>query len=232
MQITISSRKLRPVLFGIMALIIALGLAVEVLRPVYKLKRRSGVVPLLSLSYEQNVPTWYSSGLLLTCALVLAVIAAAARKSGRGGAAHWWGLAAGFAYISLDELVSIHEAAGGWARLSGVLYYSWVVPAAVLVAALGIVYLRFLARLPAPFRRRFVLCGAIYVAGAVGMELPLGYWAEREGTHNVGYALIDLVEEALEMLGLNLFLLALLEYAGAQSFTIGFSPPAAAERRP
>ena len=237
MQITVSSRKLRPILLGIMALIIAAGLAVEVLRPIYKLKRRSGIVPLLSLSYEQNVPTWYSAALLLTCALLLAVIAAGARALERAPApapapapareelhvAHWWGLAAGFTYISLDEVVSFHEAASGLLTLSGVLYFSWVVPATALLLLLGLAYWKFLAHLPLPVRRRFLLCGGIYVAGAVGMELPLGYWTEREGNNNLGYALIDHVEEALEMLGVNLFLLALVDYLGAQGASVRFA---------
>lgn len=224
MLITVSSRKLRPILLGIMALVVTAGVAVEVLRPIWRLKRRSGILPLLSLSYEQNVPTWYSAAILLACAALLAVIAAGVRARGERHVAHWCGLAAGFAYISLDEVVSLHEAASGWLKLSGVLYFSWVVPAAALLLVLGVVYLRFLADLSAPFRRRFVLCGGIYVAGAVGMELPLGYWSEREGINNLGYALIDHLEEALEMLGVNLFLLALLDYAGAQGFRVGFAP--------
>lgn len=227
MQITLSSRKLRPILLGVMAAVIAAGLLVELLRVTLQLKRRSGILPLFSLSYEANVPTWYSSALLFTCALVLAVVAAAARQQRQRFVPHWYGLAAGFLYISLDELVSIHEATG-WLKLSGVLYFSWVIPAAALLLVLGIVYLKFLAHLPAPFRRRFVLCGGIYVAGAVGMELPLGWWTEREGTNNLGYALIDHVEEGLEMLGVNLFLLALLDYLAAQGVGLGFAPPAPA----
>ena len=48
------------------------------------------------------------------------------------------------------------------------------------------------------------------------MELPLGYWTERHGNDNLVYALIDLVEESLELLGVSLFLVALVEYLGAR----------------
>lgn len=233
MEVTVSKAKLRAVLFGLMAAVAVAGLAVEVLRPILRLRSRSGVVPLLSLSYEQNVPTWYSSSLMLACSLALAVAALGARREG-GYRKHWWGLSAGFAAISLDEIVGLHEEVSSFLDLGGVLYFSWVVPATIVVAALGIVYLRFLTHLPRETRVRFIVAGAIYVTGAVVMELPLGYWTEKAGSDNLGYALIDFVEESMEMLGANLFLLSLVEHLGAGGWTIRFvragaGPSAAAE---
>lgn len=235
MEITVSQTRLRAVLFGLMAVVAAAGLAVEVLRPVLRLKSRSGVVPLLSLSYEQNVPTWYASSLMLACSLALAVAALGARREG-GYRKHWWGLSAGFAAISLDEVVGLHEEASSLFNFGGVLYFGWVIPAAVVVAVVGLAYLRFLAHLPRETRVRFIVSGAIYVAGAVVMELPLGYWTERAGSDNLGYALIDFVEESMEMLGANLFLIALIEHLGAGGWTLRFAraasgPPATAELR-
>ncbi|WP_228680788.1 hypothetical protein [Myxococcus xanthus] len=46
------------------------------------------------------------------------------------------------------------------------------------------------------------------------MELPLGWWAEQHGNDNLVYALIDHVEEALELIGASLFLAALAEELG------------------
>jgi hypothetical protein len=226
-DITISKTRLRPVLLALMALVAGAGLAVELLKPIYKLNTRRGVVPIFSLSYEQNVPTWYSSSLLLVCSLLLAITAAGARKTRQGFVSHWAGLAAAFLYISLDEFVQLHEGAGGGLKLNGVLYFSWVVPASIVVAFLGVIYLRFLAHLPRITRVRFIVAGTLYVAGALGMELPLGYWTERAGTDNVVYAAIDFVEESMEMLGMNLFLLALVDYLGAQGFSLAFAAPAA-----
>jgi hypothetical protein len=66
-------------------------------------------------------------------------------------------------------------------------------------------------------RRQFLIAGAIYVGGALGMELPLGWWTERAGSDNLVYALIDGVEETMELSGTTLFLLALVEYLGASA---------------
>jgi hypothetical protein len=41
------------------------------------------------------------------------------------------------------------------------------------------------------------------------MELPLGWWAERAGDDNLGYGLLDWIEETLELAGTTTFLLAL-----------------------
>ncbi len=230
MQITLSGARLQTALFALLAAVAGAGLAVEVLKPILRLKSRSGVVPLLSLSYEQNVPTWYTSCLLFACSLTLAAIAVGARRAGKF-VRHWWGLAAAFLYISLDEVVEIHEAASSWLDLGGVLYFSWVIPAAVVVAAFGLAYLRFLAHLPRGTRSRFLLAASLYVTGALALELPLGYWTEQAGSDNLVYALIDFVEESLEMLGVNLFLVSLVDYLGVQGWTIGFSQ-AAPEPRP
>src|SRR5262249_47521175 len=74
MDVVITKAGLRPLLFGSTAAVAAAGVLVEVLRPIYGLKTRSGVVPLFSLSQEENVPTFYSAILLLACALLLSFV--------------------------------------------------------------------------------------------------------------------------------------------------------------
>lgn len=205
-----------------MAVVVGAGLAVEILKATVSLGDYKIIVPLFSLSYEQNIPTWYSSALLLSVSASLAFIASGTRKTGAPFVRHWWGLSAAFLYISLDETASIHEGAG-FLKLHGVLYFSWVIPASVIVAAIGVAYLRFLAHLPRRTRVRFIVSGAIYVFGALVMELPLGYWTERQGSRNFVYAAIDVVEEGMEILGATLFLLALAGYISERRFALSLS---------
>ena len=133
---------------------------------------------------------------------------------------HWCLLAVAFLYISLDEAVTIHEDLSRLFDFGGVFYFGWVLPAAVVVVLMGIFYVPFLLHLSERTRWQFVLSGAIYVGGALGVELLLGYWTDSHGTKNLGYGLIDLVEESMEILGLSLFFLALLEFLSAESRTI------------
>ncbi|HVK71731.1 MAG TPA: hypothetical protein VM734_00365 [Kofleriaceae bacterium] len=188
----------------------ALGLAVELVHLARHTDAVEAAVGLLSLSYEQNLPTWYASSLLLACAALLAAIADDAGARRRRFHRHWWVLAAGFAAMSLDEVSELHERLGGLiAPASDVLYFDWVIPAGVAVAAIAIAFVPFLRALPPRRRRDVLLAAALYLGGALAMELPLGWWTARHGDGGGGYALIDWVEETLELAGASWFLLVL-----------------------
>lgn len=171
------------------------------------------IASFFSLSSEANLPTWLASTLLFSCALLLVAIARTASARRDRHRWHWAALAVVFLYMSLDEAVEIHEhlayvSPGG----SGVFYFGWIFPAAGFVAVVGAAYVPFLRALPRLARRRFVVAGALYVGGALLMELPLGWWTDNYGADNLGYALIDLVEEALELAGAGTFAVALWAY--------------------
>lgn len=183
------------------------GLAIELVHTRSHADAVETLVDLFSLSYEGNVPTWYASSLLFTCALVLTAIALDAGRH----RVHWYGLAIGFFTMSLDEAIEIHEHLGGLVDGDGPLYFDWVIPAALLVAAVAALYLPFLRALPARRRRQFIMAGAIYLGGALVVELPLGWWTQRAGDDNATYALIDWIEETLELVGASFFLYALAE---------------------
>ncbi len=184
------------------------------------------LVDVFSLSQERNLPTWYSSMLLLACAALLAAMGAGARQARAPFATHWFALGGIFAYISIDESASFHERLNPVVDLHGVLYFGWIVPVAALLLALAVVSVPFLRHLHRTVRRRFVIAGAIYVGGALLIELPLGWWTERAGDHNLVYALLDFVEESMEILGATLFFLALLDHFGESHREVHVSPAA------
>jgi hypothetical protein len=179
----------------------------------------SDLIDYFSLSEESNVPTWYSSALLLANAGAFALIAAT-RGPGKGELrVHWAGLALLFLYMSIDEMVQIHEwlnalppLQGFHGGLHGFLYFSWVIPAAIVVTLIALAYLPFLRRLPRATRKGLILAGAVYVGGAIGVELLLGKWTDLHGEENMGYALIDAVEEGMEIAGASILLSTLLGY--------------------
>ena len=135
-------------------------------------------------------------------------------------------------YISLDEFVQLHEEMNDWFDLGGILYFGWVIPAGFAVALFALTYAGFLIHLPRSVRTQFCLAGATYVTGALGIELLLGYWTDIAGNRNFTYALIDLVEESLEMLGVSLFFLALADYLCTPSGTVQIALQAKATPRP
>ena len=208
----ISQARLKRVLTLAWAVLVFAGFGVEYWKYILD-GERTNLVYFLGLGYEGNLPTWYSSTLLLLCSLQLALIATGQTERQTPFAKHWWILAAGFLYMSMDETAQVHENAGKWFDFSGVLFYGWVIPASILVLLIGVSYMRFLAHLPRRVRYQFILSGAIYVGGAVGLDFALGWWVDRAGTKNFTYGLIDWVEESMEIMGTSLFLCSLTEYS-------------------
>jgi hypothetical protein len=204
------------------------GLTVEVLKWTYRWKGRTGVVPLLSLSYEENIPTYYSAMIVLFASVMSALLAAATWRERRSSSIAWWGLCAGFFYISVDEVLQLHERWGSQIHTSGVLHFSWVIPAGCVLVVVAALYAPFLYRMPKPTRHRLLLSGAVYVIGAVVLELPLGAWTEEKGEKNLEYALIDWVEETMEMTGIGLYLLTTFDLLAARGASLRFGAPAPA----
>lgn len=183
-----------------------------------------GLVPVFDLKLEANIPTWYSSFALLLCSLLLAVIASAKKIEGNSYAPHWVVLAFIFLFLSLDETASIHEGLNllrSQLKVSGFLFYFWVIPYAAFVLIFVLAYLRFLGALPAKTRLLFFLAGSVYVAGAIGMEIMEARYASFYGenmlynsnsSQSMMYEIMTIVEEFLEMLGVLVFIYALLSY--------------------
>lgn len=202
---------LRRRLLVAVALISVCGLGVELVHawaPDIGGDLGDALVQKLSLSYEANLPTWFSSSLLLACAVAAGSIAAARPPLHR----HWWGITAVATWISLDEAAELHEHLGGHFGTTGLLYYDWVIPATAVVLALALVFVPFVRELAAPTRMRLVIAGALYVTGALVMDMPLGWWTENHGSDGLGYAAIDWVGETLELVGVSLALVALVRH--------------------
>ena len=176
---------------------------------------RDTFVRLTWLDGEANIPAWFSAALLLLAAFLLAAIASAERRV--GGQAALWSLLAGiFVLLSLDEVAQLHELSIRPLRdhfhATGLLYFTWIVPAGVAATAAAVGYSGFLASLPRRSRSLFLLSGAIYVGGALFVEAISGRQASLHGEHTVAYHLIVTVEELLEMSGVVLFIYALLDH--------------------
>lgn len=175
---------------------------------------RDTLIEFFSVSSEGKIPTWFSGLALVACALVLLVIAVD-RMRARDVYRHFWLLlSAIFFYMSFDEVTQVHEEIGpqlGSALGASGFLAGWVVPAMIVLAVLGVAYLRFVMALDPRSRRLMVAAGVIYVAGALGMEL-VGNAYRLENVRDITYGIIATVEEIFEMGGIVLFLYALLDH--------------------
>jgi hypothetical protein len=180
-----------------------------------------GLIDLFDADAESTVPAWYSSSTLLLCSFVIATIAWLEKAKGAPFVPHWAGLSLVFLFLSLDEALGIHERTIGPLRPivnapGGVGYSPWVIPYAAFALLVALAYLRFLAHLSPQMRRLFLLAGALYVGGAAGMEVVGSHYILRHSDESMTYVLLATIEELLEMLGVVIFIYALLSYLAAQ----------------
>lgn len=168
------------------------------------------------LDAENNFPTYYASFTILICAGLLAVITFLRARQKAPYTLQWGGLALIFLLMSIDEYMSFHEVLGSnlskWLLPNGVLASPWVIPGAVGVLILGLAFVPFVFHLPPRTRNLVILSGAIYVFGALIMDIISGHYVTRYGMGNIGYELQVYVEETLEMIGIALFTFTLLDY--------------------
>lgn len=150
------------------------------------------LLQLFELDEENNLPTWFSSFVLLNNSVVL-VLAAHGVTSHR---MHWQILAVGFLVLAMDEVAGLHE------TFHSSIDDNWTLYAAPLVALVAVGFVPFLLSLPRKTAVWFVIAGALYVGGALGVE----FLAQDMDEESLDYALAVALEEGAEMSGALLFL--------------------------
>ena len=161
---------------------------------------------LFDLDEENNLPSWYSSIALFITSIFLWLCAREKQAIGDAWKRQWKILALGFLVLSIDEVAGMHE------TFNSVVKINWAIPGGLLAVIIGFLFLPFLLNLERETAKLFVISGVIYVGGAIGVELlavPLR-------VDSLQYYLMTLWEEGMEMIGVLLFLHALLRYMSGQ----------------
>ena len=158
-------------------------------------------IALFDLDEEESFGTWFSSVNLLFAALLS--FYQSTRLTGRDARMRYWWLALGlgFALMSVDEVVGLHE------LVNTVFDESvWTTASLVIVVVSGAVFLPFLWHYRVRTGALLALGGVVFVAGAVGLEHYAGF-----DVNSLRYNMITAAEECLEMLGVIIAIFAILE---------------------
>lgn len=175
------------------------------------------LLKLINLNGEKNIPTPFSTVLLLLCSILLSTISTI-RIHRRQIAYPWIILASIFLFLAVDEFVGIHERLCRPVKTllnnpSGAFRFGWVVPYGVFVAVLAATYSRFILGIPPRPRRLMLIAAFVYVTGAFGFEMVEGWYSDLFGTRgDLAYKILTMFEESLEMIGLVTFVYALMVY--------------------
>jgi hypothetical protein len=217
--IRISMQRVLRVLLSVVATLVITGTAANVIShhvaptPEHKLAK---LMNRFDLNFEPSIPAWYSASALLVSSGLLFVIGISKWQAKDSLFKHWLVLGILFLGLSADEAARFHEMIHivivSQIEVSGIFYFPWVVPALIFVGFVGICYIPFLRKLDRRSAKLFLAAGAIYVMGAVGMEIIAGPLAERFGFLSTPHVICEVIEETLEMLGIVTFIYALLDY--------------------
>ncbi len=178
------------------------------------------------LNREDSIPTFVSSMGLGICSLLLFVVAHLVKRNRSSGFLYWIGLAILFLYMAVDETVRIHEKLGG--PLRGVynpeaLYdMVWLIPYGALAILVGVIYLRFVLRLPGETKVLFIVSGLVYLSGVAGFEYLGGRQDALYGIGNFAYQAFVVLEEGLELLGMGIFMYSILNHIRINFGTVRF----------
>ena len=168
------------------------------------------------LDAEGNIPTFYSFLALLFSSVLLGAIAHVKILDNDRYKKNWKILSFIFLYLSLDEIGQLHEdltyPMQKLLHPTGFLYAAWIVPIGFIAAIFALSYSKFLFHLPVSTKKLFIAAAALYIGGAMGVEMLGGYVASTTGQKNVFYVIVITLEESLEMLGIVIFIHALISY--------------------
>ena len=226
LEFFVSARKAARFLLTVVTVLVLLSLIGQFnhyFLPDYPL--RELFAELTNVDEEENFPTLYSASALLISSALLAIIAYAKKLAGERYVQHWGALSIIFLILSLDEFLGLHEKVieplRHTLKAGGLFYYTWVIPGAIFVLVCLLSFMRFLAALPVKTRRLILIAGTVYIGGALGVEMLDGYYAQMYSNDSMMYSTLTTIEEFMEMLGIVIFIYALLSYIS--SFMKGVS---------
>lgn len=181
------------------------------------------IAPFFNVGVEANLPTFYSSVLLLGAASCFLLASHASKLC-----AHkkiitnsWRMLAVFFALLSLDEFVAFHEklklimtAMGKYIFIPNFMKSVWYSSAIVICLALLAFLIPLLRSLSPKVKGLFIFSGLAFIGGAIGVEaVSLRVMNNSQDfSFDFLYLLLSTLEEFLEMAGVSLAIYAILVY--------------------
>jgi len=173
-----------------------------------------GLVRLFDFNAEQNLPTLFSTILLIINGVLFFILGKSVSSETRNKWI-WYFFAFVFFFLALDEFSEIHESLSKpfheLFNTKGILYYAWVIPYGLLFLLLVLFFVPLWWRMELRIRILFALSAFLYVLGAIGFEMLGGKEFQKMGDQlTLKCSLLATAEEILEIGGLILLFYVLL----------------------
>lgn len=214
--LSVARRRVRDGLIVVTVLLLAASTLVKSMNVAWGNDYIFGLLRVLWVDAEGNLPTWFSSTLLLSGS-GLAFLIGFARRSQHLPHVSWLVLSGLVLGLSIDESASIHEISTGYAKGAGGFglfreggtSFAWVVFALPLIIVGSWYCARFLRTLDDPVRNRLGIGLAIWMTGVFGIEALTGQVVGLQ-TRTWTYLVLATLEEGAEMTGAIVFIDGLL----------------------
>ena len=228
MNIHVKKNTIPKILLGIVGILFILHASQLIAYYLIADSNKFDFIELLDFDYEGNLPSFYSALAILLAAFLLLIIAYKKFLNNESFKRHWAILCIIFIGLSLDEGLGLHEELGDFVEslqlfeATGFLYFAWIVPYGLLLTLFLFSYSKFIFSLPKTTMLKFVSAGGIFIFGALGLESISAKEADLNGSTTILYSALYTIEELCEMLGIVLFIHALLEYISKDIGEINF----------
>jgi len=179
------------------------------------------VVEWLLLSSESNPSTWFSSFVLLVAAGALLLLAFS-EPEGTTARRRWKQMALVPLLLSLDEVAETHERMGYWVQFDGATSITgrvWVLPGVLVLAGLGLLFGSFVFQQSRRVVAVLVVGAALTIGGGVIVE-TIGGVLQEHGHRMMTLRVLTTIEENLEMLGIGVAAIGLLDVAGRRGIRL------------
>ncbi len=214
MEMNINPKKLLRVFIGIALVLTALALL-----GIGQIWDERFLV--FSLLFELNshitISTWYALILFLIAAIFAGFITWDHTLRRQPFTRHWGYLTLVFVLMCIDEFANLHNLVlnnlgafmGGG---DGVFHYAWIIPGLLIVVGFAVFFLLFFIRMPYTPRNGIAGGLAIFVAGAVVIEMLTGWLITNYDLLGLHMLLLTTVEELAEMIGMCVVIWGLAHY--------------------
>ena len=217
-----SSTKTNKIIISLVFAWLTLWLANAIQDITIWLTGTSAKIWVLDLDFEESFYTWFSTVMLSAAAFMCFFLSLKDHGQTKNVKTQWRILGSIFFLLSADEMLSFHERVSGMLSTSfttsGMFEFAWVIPALVIIPIFFFLFFPFIRHLHTHVSYTIIIAGSIFVFGAVGMEMIAGIFiSENSSQDDVFtspiYRFLVNIEEGLEVLGVIIFIKALLMQA-------------------
>lgn len=225
--VKIVRNKISGILLLAGGLLILAYLTTHVFKYGYEHLRLLGFTRLLDFNQLGSFPHYFISLLLLISSFLLYLIAISHKSEGSLYWIHWSVLSFVFFILSFYKLLWVREISTRMLEniyiKSDISYSSWVILKVTLLVLFVALFLRFFLQLPSRVKLLFFVAVGLLIGGGLGVD-TLSHMTHNWHTHNLTHMVMSTVEESMVMLGIIVFIHALLgylaEYAPRKAFII------------